>query len=253
MKKLLFGLCSLTLIFTSCSQEDFYEDSACLSKEEYLLKKNEEFVKKYGVEFWLDEDNISEIAKTMTVEDLEKFFQGCATSNTVVMSQVDWKDNPSKKKIGIRRKISLSENGIYKAPGSAERTFYYIEEIKTTDPLTGETIIIRKKAFTVHVIIEWRQDLQHGACFSVDNSSVQGSTDCMVSILDTSCVGSFGEGEHEGQASYSIRLRMPNGTYTFSGSMSYLNNNASWSPFPSQVGIYKLSNTIDYNENIHYD
>ncbi len=76
---LLIGALTSISVFYACSSDE--ADDQSLSQSQLLLKKSREFAKKYGVELALNEENIDEIAKTLTVEQMEKDYQEWANTN----------------------------------------------------------------------------------------------------------------------------------------------------------------------------
>ncbi len=101
-------LSALSIGFTACSQDEVDEPQQ--TKVDLLKAKAKEFAEKYGVEMSLNEDNIAQIAETLSVEQMEKDFQNFALfkKNFVVKA----KDAPVRAKtrgLKIRTAISLEE------------------------------------------------------------------------------------------------------------------------------------------------
>ena len=81
MKKVLLSLLILTgtftavLAFHACSADDEAEEPQHSPQAQLLLQKSREFAKKYNVNMTLNEDNIEETAKTLSVEEMEKDYR----------------------------------------------------------------------------------------------------------------------------------------------------------------------------------
>lgn len=101
-------LSALSIGFTACSQDEVDEPQQ--TKVDLLKAKAKEFAEKYGVEMSLNEDNIAQIAETLSVEQMEKDFQNFALfkKNLVVKA----KDAPVRAKtrgLKIRTSVPLEE------------------------------------------------------------------------------------------------------------------------------------------------
>ena len=114
MKKLILSvlavagmLVAMTTIH-ACSSDEADEQN--LSQAQLLMQKSKEFAQKYGVDMTLNEENIKETAKTLTVEQMEKDYQEWAelTKNPIEM-KVTGGENKTKNKIKLRRRISEME------------------------------------------------------------------------------------------------------------------------------------------------
>lgn len=73
---LFFGAMATFVAFQACSSDEMNEQPQ--TKAQLLLKKSREFAKKYGVKMELNEENIEEIAKTLTVEEMEQDYRNWA-------------------------------------------------------------------------------------------------------------------------------------------------------------------------------
>lgn len=106
MKKFKLFLFLLTGFMTSCMNDDMCEDFGSQEYEHYLLQKSEEFAKKYNVEVHLDEDRIKEIAKYLTVEQMEEDYKSFSQQTTACSIK---KDESVKGKLAIRKRVQFSE------------------------------------------------------------------------------------------------------------------------------------------------
>ena len=123
----LFG----TVAFYSCSNEDLDEDSV-QTKVELFRAKAKELSKKYGVDVTLNEENIEEIAATMTMEQFEKEFQMFATMSidTIITGQAK-KEMPKKLRFNTKKKLAES-------PEDSGRG----DEYKGNIPIESQIVII---------------------------------------------------------------------------------------------------------------
>ena len=80
MKKFMLSLLILTgaftavLAFHACSADDEAEEPQHSPQAQLLLQKSREFAKKYNVNMTLNEDNIEETAKTLSVEEMDSMY-----------------------------------------------------------------------------------------------------------------------------------------------------------------------------------
>lgn len=102
MKEVLFVICSLVILFPSCSQDEMTElqPNSTETKIKAYKEYAEKLADKYGVNMQLNENNMEEIVKNLTFEQMEEDFASIANMQIVA---------PKKKKLGIRRKVSLTE------------------------------------------------------------------------------------------------------------------------------------------------
>lgn len=103
-------LSALSIGFTACSQDEVDEPQQ--TKVDLLKAKAKEFAEKYGVEMSLNEDNIAQIAETLSVEQMEKDFQNFAKLKDSLSAQT--KPTPLKNKaktrgLKIRTTVPLEE------------------------------------------------------------------------------------------------------------------------------------------------
>ena len=120
MRKLLLSLLILAgaftavLAFHACSADDEAEESQHSPQAQLLLQKSREFAKKYNVNMTLNEENIEETAKTLSVEQMENDFQKWADMKcTLSLTEVNPHFKKSANKLRInRRKISYEETNI---------------------------------------------------------------------------------------------------------------------------------------------
>ena len=104
---LLFGAMATFVAFQACSSDEMNEQPQ--TKAQLLLKKSREFAKKYGVKMELNEENIEEIAKTLTVEEMEQDYRNWAEDTREPIKMTLTNSNTSKNKIKLRKKISERE------------------------------------------------------------------------------------------------------------------------------------------------
>ena len=94
-------LLCLTTTFTSCSSDEV--DDTQGNKKELLLKKSKEFAKKYGVKMELNEDSLDVIARTLTVEQMEKDYKEWAEAAPIrIEVSAPTNSNSKKSKNGIK-------------------------------------------------------------------------------------------------------------------------------------------------------
>lgn len=105
---LLFGAMATFVAFQACSSDEMDEQPQ--TKAQLLLKKSREFAKKYGVKMELNEENIEEIAKTLTVEEMEQDYRNWAeyTKKPIPVYTIHKKTSTTNK-IKLRRKVSEVE------------------------------------------------------------------------------------------------------------------------------------------------
>ena len=110
---ILAGTFTAVLSFHACSADDEAEEPQHSPQAQLLLQKSREFAKKYDVNMALNEDNIEETAKTLSVEQMEKDFREMENF------QISFKlINPNRtvNKLRVRKKITTFEET--KATGS---------------------------------------------------------------------------------------------------------------------------------------
>lgn len=94
-------LLCLTTTFVSCSSDEAEEAQG--NKKELLLKKSKEFAKKYGVKMELNEDSLDVIARTLTVEQMEKDYKEWAEAAPIrIEVSAPTNGNSKKSKNGIK-------------------------------------------------------------------------------------------------------------------------------------------------------
>ena len=71
---ILAGAFTAVLAFDACSADDEAEELQHSPQAQLLLQKSREFAKKYGVNMTLNEDNIEETAKTLSVEEMDSIY-----------------------------------------------------------------------------------------------------------------------------------------------------------------------------------
>ena len=124
MKKTLFLLMllvSIPVFFTGCA-EDMYEDSTSL--EDLYRQKAAEFSRKYGVEVTLNEEKISEIVATKSLEELEAEIREIADFFSGLTINIRDRRPTLKQKMRIRKTKTLSEESVNQT-GSFECDFMY--------------------------------------------------------------------------------------------------------------------------------
>ena len=132
---ILAGAFTAVLAFDACSADDEAEELQHSPQAQLLLQKSREFAKKYGVNMTLNEDNIEETAKTLSVEEMEKDFREWAklTKTPLVVKNSD-NGKLTKNNIKLRRKTVEMElsgrRGEFKGSGSfGEMGRYYNAEV----------------------------------------------------------------------------------------------------------------------------
>ena len=114
MKKLVLSVLAIAgmlvaiAAFHACSSDEADEQN--LTQAQLLMQKSKEFAKKYGVDMTLNEENIEETAKTLTVEQMEKDYQEWAElmKKPIEMKVTGGEEN-TRNKIKLRRRISEME------------------------------------------------------------------------------------------------------------------------------------------------
>ena len=92
----------------ACSSDEADEQN--LTQAQLLMQKSKEFAKKYGVDMTLNEENIEETAKTLTVEQMEKDYQEWAElMKKPIEMKVTGGEEKTRNKIKLRRRISEIE------------------------------------------------------------------------------------------------------------------------------------------------
>ena len=132
---ILAGAFTAVLAFHACSADDAAEEPQHSPQVQMLLQKSREFAKKYNVNMTLNEDNIEETAKTLSVEQMEKDYREWAklTKTPLVVKDSD-NGKQSKNKIKLRKKIVEMElsgrRGEFKGSGSfGDFGHYYNTEV----------------------------------------------------------------------------------------------------------------------------
>jgi len=95
-----------TVVFSSCSQDEAEDTNQ--AKVELLKAKAAEFAKMYGVQMSLNEENIEQIAETLTVEQMEQDFQAFANRKEVVHVNSE-KAQPRTRGLKIMRTKEIAE------------------------------------------------------------------------------------------------------------------------------------------------
>ena len=107
---ILAGAFTTVLAFHACSADDEAEEPQHSPQAQMLLQKSREFAKKYNVNMTLNEDNIEETAKTLSVEEMEKDYREWAELLQKEMTvRQDANNVRSKNRIKLRRKIADME------------------------------------------------------------------------------------------------------------------------------------------------
>lgn len=245
MKKLLFGLCSLTLIFTSCSQECFLDTQDESSYEELLIKKSKEFAQKYNINLEIDKEALSSLNHSFTIEEMEEFYKNLANCYAQDQATIKW-TSEEKGKLHIKRRISLGEAALT-PPGDSSAQF------KFTSQSTVNGKIVTHNFLTINSTVSWEQPaMEHGACFFESGSNCfSGETEHRGRRIIS---GNF-RGNKKGVADFGIGVNLPAPfkTYSFSVHFAFEGNSAYWSISPSYlndsistVGTGTLNSTVHY-------
>ncbi len=179
MKSFITSLMSAMLVggivlFNACSQDE--AEVQTLSKAEMLKAKAKEFAKKYGVSMSLNEENLSQLAETLTVEQMEKDFQAFAAlkGQNIVCGESVTKADASKRtnKLKIRRSKTVEEEREYDYSGS------------TTLPVSGSSTKRNKDgelenfSFSGSADVSWQYTLKK-------SSHVRVSMDMVVNGMES--------------------------------------------------------------------
>ena len=114
MKKLILSVLAIAgmlvamAAFHACSSDEADEQN--LTQAQLLMQKSKEFAKKYGVNMTLNEENIEETAKTLTVEQMEKIYE--SMSQLCIKIPIQKSNNKfakTKNKLRIRKVAPLLE------------------------------------------------------------------------------------------------------------------------------------------------
>jgi len=138
MKRILFlsflmvaALTIGTVVFSSCSQDEAEDTNQ--TKVEHLKAKAAEFAKKYDVQMSLNEENIEQIAETLTVEQMEQDFQVFA--NLKDATPVSLKKAPAKTRgLKIKRTKDTEEEETF------DRDKEYTGGASTRQTVMGQNI-----------------------------------------------------------------------------------------------------------------
>lgn len=110
MKKVLFVICSLVILFPSCSQDEMTElqPNSTEAKIKAYKEYAEKLADKYGVDMQLNEENLHEIVNTLSLEQMDQDFMAFShfqKTDTICISN----SKRQTKKLGIKRRISMVE------------------------------------------------------------------------------------------------------------------------------------------------
>ena len=106
---ILAGAFTAVLAFHACSADDEAEEPQHSPQAQLLLQKSREFAKKYDVNMTLNEDNIEETAKTLSVEEMEKDFREMSELHLSFDVPNQSTGKRSVNKLRIRRKAATFE------------------------------------------------------------------------------------------------------------------------------------------------
>ena len=106
---ILAGAFTAVLAFHACSADDEAEEPQHSPQAQLLLQKSREFAKKYDVNMTLNEDNIEETAKTLSVEQMENDFLEMAEFHLSFDVPNQSTGKRSVNKLRIRRKAATFE------------------------------------------------------------------------------------------------------------------------------------------------
>ena len=108
MKKFYFSLLIVAGVFASiiafhaCSTDE--SDEHPQSKAQLLMKKSQEFAKKYDVNMVINKDSIESLAQTLTIEQMEKDYQEMAGFHETFFVPNSYDGAKTINKLRIRRK-----------------------------------------------------------------------------------------------------------------------------------------------------
>lgn len=106
---LIAGATAAITAFHACASDEA-DEQALSPQAQLLLKKSREFAQKYHVDMTLNEENIEETAKTLTVAQLENDYREWAEAiKTPIELKVTAPEGKTANKIKLRRRISELE------------------------------------------------------------------------------------------------------------------------------------------------
>ena len=106
---ILAGVFTAVLAFHACSADDEAEGPQHSPQAQLLLQKSREFAKKYNVNMALNEDNIEETAKTLSVEQMEKDYREMSEFHLSFDVPNQSTGGRSVNKLRIRKKVTTFE------------------------------------------------------------------------------------------------------------------------------------------------
>ena len=167
MKKLFLTLAfiatTLVLAVTYACSSDSSEQESVTTKAQLLLNKSHEFAQKYHVSIYLNEENINEIAKTMTVEQLEAMY-------------VQWAKQPQQSYTIKLPAQAQKLNGRVKLRRRAELREDFDETIKGNSVIYQFFFDFCKKRVRTVATVEWilRKRGRDVVTLTVENDSIYG-------------------------------------------------------------------------------
>ena len=106
---ILAGAFTAVLSFHACSADEEADEPQHSPQAQLLLQKSSEFAKKYNVNMTLNEDNIEETVKTLSVEEMEKDYREMSEFDICISSPSTPPRGRTVNKLRIRRKTTMFE------------------------------------------------------------------------------------------------------------------------------------------------
>ena len=167
MKKLFLTLAfiatTLVLAVTYACSSDSSEQESVTTKAQLLLNKSHEFAQKYHVSIYLNEENINEIAKTMTVEQLEAMY-------------VQWAKQPQQSYTIKLPAQSQKLNGRVKLRRRAELREDFDETIRGNFTIEDVSFVFCLREVKADATVRWnfKKNGYDHVYLSINNDSISG-------------------------------------------------------------------------------
>lgn len=227
MKKVLFVLCALALVLTSCSQDAFLDIPEELSYEDFMIKKSKEFARKYNIDLEINREALRSLDHVYSVEEMEEVYKSLSGYTIQDQSEVKW-ISEDKSKLRIKRRISLGE-GAVTPPGYSSASFKYRIRRINNDEIEYYSFL------DIESTVSWGQPMPgHGSYFNEAGSSKCGTKRTYRSQRPID--GNF-TGSKEGHSFFwiDVPLPAPFRPHAFAVNFSFENNSAHWSITPSTL------------------
>ena len=178
---ILAGAFTAVLAFHACSADDEAEEPQHSPQAQLLLQKSREFAKKYNVNMTLNEDNIEETAKTLSVEEMEKDYREMSEFHLSFDVPNQSTGGRSVNKLRIRKKVTTFEET--QVSGS-----FHCDSYETG--MTGYTVDVAYRLGNGNYSNYVDVTLNHFSCsgsarFMPNGFTQQGNNDCSFSASGT--------------------------------------------------------------------